>query len=135
MKGPRLEQFTTEVLRRGAAALLPQHLPDHWLNALLDEAELFPTGQVDPTQGISLEDTCAGLLAAVFVLISAQHGDPPELEIDGRVLMDSLYNYILALAAESVSRRTDIQIDPPTLANILDGQRTVQARRRPPQGT
>ncbi len=40
MKGTPFEQFSTEVLRRGGAAVLPQHLPDRWLDVLLEEAEL-----------------------------------------------------------------------------------------------
>ena len=39
MKGTHYAQFSAEVLRRGAAAVLPQHLPDCWLDALLEEAE------------------------------------------------------------------------------------------------
>src|SRR2546425_4870691 len=41
MHGTRFAQFSTEVLRRGAAAVLPQHLPDHWLDAVLEDAELL----------------------------------------------------------------------------------------------
>jgi hypothetical protein len=41
MQGTQFAQFSTEVLRHGAAAVLPQHLPDHWLDALLEEADLF----------------------------------------------------------------------------------------------
>src|SRR5215831_8535941 len=41
MHGTQFAQFSAEVLQRGAAAVLPQHLPDHWLDALLEEAELL----------------------------------------------------------------------------------------------
>ena len=44
MKGTQFAQFSTEVLRRGAAAVLPQHLPDRWLDALLEEAEVLQQG-------------------------------------------------------------------------------------------
>jgi len=40
MKGTQFAQFSSEVLWRGAAAVLPQHLPDRWLDALLEEADL-----------------------------------------------------------------------------------------------
>ncbi len=78
------------------------------------------------------DDCCAGLLGAVLVLVSAQRGDPPELEIAGTTLLEYLHCYIVALSAESVSRRTDIWIEPPTLANIFDAEREVRARRRGP---
>ena len=127
MKGTRFAQFSTEVLRRGAAAVLPQHLPDHWLDALLEEADLWAPGE-DATG----DACCAGLLGAVLVLVSAQRGDPPELELAGTTLLEYLHCYIVALSAESVSRRTDIWIEPPTLANIFDAEREVRARRRDP---
>jgi hypothetical protein len=127
MKGTLFAQFSTEVLRRGAAAVLPQHLPDRWLDALLEEADLLAPGEDDYG-----DDCCAGLLGAVLVLVSAQHGDPPELEIAGTTLLEYLHCYIVALSAESGSRRTDIWVEPPTLANIFDAEREVRARRRGP---
>src|SRR4029450_6683218 len=81
MQGTRFAQFSTEVLRRGAAAVLPQHLPDRWLDALLEEADLLASEADDMGN-----DCCAGLLGAVLVLVSAQRGDPPELEVVGRTL-------------------------------------------------
>ena len=86
MKGTPFAQFSTEVLRRGAAAVLPQHLPDRWLDALLEEADLFAPGEDD-----HVDDCCAGLLGAVLVLVSAQRGDPPELEIAGTTLLAGVY--------------------------------------------
>ncbi len=56
----------------------------------------------------------------------------PELEMAGTTLLEYLHCYIVALSAESVSRRTDIWIEPPTLANIFDAEREVRARRRGP---
>jgi hypothetical protein len=129
MKGTPFTQFSTEVLRRGAAAVLPQHLPDRWLDALLEEADLLAPGEDDHG-----DDCCAGLLGAVLVLVSAQRGDPPALEIAGTTLLEYLHCYIMALSAESVSRRTDIWVEPPTLANIFDAERAVRARRRGPAG-
>jgi len=48
--------------------------------------------------------------------------------------MSHLHCYILALAAERVSRDTDIWLEPPTLANLFDEARAVQARRRSVEG-
>ena len=129
MKGILFTQFATEVLRRGAAAVLPQHLPDRWLDALLEEAD-----QLAPGEDATGDASCAGLLGAVLVLVSAQRGDPPALELAGTTLLDYLHCYIVALAAESVSRRTEIWVEPPTLANIFDAAREVRARRRAAEG-
>ena len=51
MHGTHFAQFSTEVLHRGAAAVLPQHLPDRWLDALLEEADLLAPGEGDAEEG------------------------------------------------------------------------------------
>ena len=129
MKGTPFTQFATEVLRRGAAAVLPQHLPDRWLDALLEEADLLAPGAGDAEEGERLDECCAGLLGAVLVVLMAQRGHPAQLEVAISTLMHHLHCYILALAAERVSRDTDIWLEPPTLANLFDGEREVRARR------
>ena len=134
MKGTPFTQFATEVLRRGAAAVFPQHLPERWLDALLEEADLWAPGEGDPEAGDRGDAGCAGLVGAVLVLVSAQRGDPAEMEIAATTLMSHLHCSILALAAERVSRDTDIWVEPPTLATIFDEEREVRGRRRSAEG-
>jgi hypothetical protein len=134
MKGTQFAQFSMEVLQRGAAAVLPQHLPDRWLDALLEEAELFAPGEGNPEEDNSVNGCCAGLLGAVLVVLMDQRGHPDQLEVAVSTLMSHLHCYILALAAERVSRDTDIWVEPPTLANIFDEEREVQGRRRSAEG-
>src|SRR6266516_2527081 len=133
MKGTQFAQFSAEVLQRGAAAVLPQHLPDHWLDALLAEAELLAPEAWDPQED-RVQECCAGLLGAVLVVLMAQRGHPDQLEVAISTLMRHLHCYILALAAERVSRDTDIWLEPPTLANLFDEEREVRSRRRADEG-
>ncbi len=135
MQGTQFAQFSAEVLRRGATAVLPQHLPDRWLDALLEEADLFAPGEWDPEEGDSVNDCCAGLLGAVLVVLMEQRGHPDKLEVAASTLMSHLHCYILALAAERVSRDTDFWVEPPTLVNIFDAEREVRARRRSAEGS
>jgi hypothetical protein len=134
MKGTRFAQFSAEVLQRGAAAVLPQHLPDRWLDALLEEADLFTPEEWDPQEGDRVYECCAGLLGAVLVVLMEQRGHPDQLEVAVSTLMSHLHCYILALAAERVSRDTEIWVEPPTLANIFDEAREVRGRRRAAEG-
>jgi hypothetical protein len=134
MQGTRFAPFSAEVLRRGAAAVLPQHLPDRWLDALLEEAALFAPGEGALEEGDSMHECCAGLLGAVLVVLMAQRGHPDTLEVAVSTLMTHLHCYILALAAERVSRDTDIWVEPPTLANIFDEEREVRGWRRFTEG-
>jgi len=125
MKGRQFEQFSTEVLTKGAVAVLPQHLSDQWLNALLEEAEIF---QHDDEH--ALDDTCAGLLGAVIVILAQQSGHPPAMEVAVDTLMRSMHYYIITLAAESVSRHTDMWVEPPTLENIFHDDREMVCLRK-----
>ena len=134
MHGTPFAQFSAEVLRRGAAAVLPQHLPDRWLDALLEEADLLAPGEGDPEESDSMHKCCAGLLGAVLVVLMAQRGHPDQLEVAVSTLLRHLHCYILALAAERVSRDTDIWLEPPTLANLFDEQREVRGQRRAAEG-
>ena len=134
MQGTQFAQFAAEVLRRGAAAVLPQHLPDRWLDALLEEADLLAPGEGDPEEGDRVHECCAGLLGAVLVVLMAQRGHPDQLDVAVSTLMSHLHCYILALAAERVSRDTDIWVEPPTLANLFDEEREVRGRRRFTEG-
>src|SRR5437667_1518364 len=76
MQGTLFAQFSAEVLRREAAAVLPQHLPDRWLDALLEEAALFAPGEGNPEEGDRMHECCAGLLGAVLVVLMVQRGPP-----------------------------------------------------------
>ena len=74
MQGTQFAQFSAEVLRRGAAAVLPQHLPDRWLDALLEEADLLAPEEGAPEEGDHVHKSCAGLLGAVLVVLMEQRG-------------------------------------------------------------
>ena len=134
MKGTRFAQFSAEILQRGAAAVLPQHLPDRWLDALLEEADLLAPGEGAPEESDSVHECCAGLLGAVLVVFMEQRGHPAQLEVAVSTLMSCLHCYILTLAAERVSCDTDIWVEPPTLANLFDEEREVRGRRRAAEG-
>ena len=129
-----LAHFSAEVLRRGAAAVLPQHLPDHWLDALLEEAELLAPEAWASQESDRVHERCAGLLGAVLVVLMEQRGHPAQLEVAVSTLMSHLHCYILALAAERVSRDTEIWLEPPTLANLFDEEREVRGQRRTAEG-
>ena len=118
----------------GRPRFYPQHLPDRWLDALLEEAELFAPEAWDPQEDDRVHECCAGLLGAVLVVLMDQRGHPDQLDVAVGTLMSHLHCYILALAAERVSRDTDIWLEPPTLANLFDAEREVRGRRRAAEG-
>jgi hypothetical protein len=96
----------------------------------MEEAELFREGD-----GSDMDNTCAGLLSAVLVMLSAQRGYPETMEIAGETLMRSLDYDIITITAETVSRHSDIWVEPPTLENIFQDDRELKAMRKPAAGS
>ena len=85
----------------------------------------------DPEEDDRVADGCAGLLGAVLVVLMEQRW--PSRSGSGRnTLMRYMHCYILALAAERVSRDTEISVEPPTLANLFDEEQAVRTQRRAP---
>ena len=73
MKGTQFAQFSAEVLQRGAAAVLPQHLPDRWLDALLEEADLFAPGDGDPEEADRVQECYAARAPEALSLTEEHH--------------------------------------------------------------
>jgi hypothetical protein len=121
MKDGQFKRFAAEVLQQGADAVLPQNLSDRWLNALLEEAEIFQEEDSD------IEETCAGLLSAVILILSQHSGHPDQMEIPVTTLLCCMSYYVMTLSGESVSRHTDIWVEPPTLENIFQEDREMKA--------
>src|SRR6266568_4011902 len=144
MKDWQFEQFATEVLKRGALAVLPQHLPDHWLKALLEEADILQEGDRHEH-----EDTCAGLLARIIhqpkkstrenpfggqmiltTLISQDHHAPKARSSDG---LDSVQSGLSVVSRRTSSwqpPRADhhrFVRDPPEVSMALTGPATSDA--------
>jgi len=115
------------ILRRGPpgagrAAVLPQHLPDRWLDALLEEADLLAPGAGDAEEGERLGRV---LWRASWVPCSwsSWHSvaTPDKLEVTVRHAHAPTSTAISwPLRPKRVSRNTAIWVEPPTLANIFD---------------
>ena len=63
----KLSRYHAEVLSRGVEALLPQHLPDRWLDHLLEEG----TAYLNQEESVSIST----LLVTVLALVDYQQGD------------------------------------------------------------
>src|SRR5215471_8670068 len=99
MKDRQFKQFAAEVLQQGADAVLPQNPPDRWLNALLEEAEIFQEENSD------IEETCAGLLSAVILILSEHGGHPDQMEIPVTTLLRCMSYYVMTLSGAYSGRR------------------------------
>jgi hypothetical protein len=112
--------FVKEVVDRGPKALLPQNLSDKWLNILLREADSLESED----SGIHP----SGLLLSVLNILQYQLNSS-EVTIATEALFDNIQKYSLALAAEQVTRATEISIEPPTLDNIFTDRQIKISRK------
>ena len=118
----KLNQYHAEVLSQGIETLLPQNLPDHWLDHLLVEGTAYLAQQ----ESVSIST----LLLTVLALVDYQRGDASAssgaITLPLQELNDYLTIYVLCLGIEKVSRSTNISGEVPTLENIFDSDRVVQ---------
>ena len=123
----KLSQYHAEVLSQGVEALLPQHLPDRWLDHLLEEGNAYLDR--DRQDSVSMST----LLLTVLALVEFQQGDASAVSGVITLPLDELNEYltiyVLCLGIEKVNRNTDITGEAPTLENIFDGDRVVSLSR------
>jgi hypothetical protein len=122
--GDYIKQFVKEVVQKDVKGLLPQNLSDKWIDVLSEEAEDF----INIQEGIQPDEktTMSALVISVLTILEHQHGNTGTFEITPEELSKCFQNYIIALSAEEISRKTDIKVEPPTLENIFSNDRQVK---------
>jgi hypothetical protein len=122
--GDYLAQFVKEVVQKDVKGLLPQNLSDKWLEILSDEAQEF----INIQEGVLTEEKTmmSALFIAVLTILEHQKGKKGSVEVTPEELIRSIQNYIIALAAEEISRKTYIKVEPPTIENIFRNNRQVK---------
>ena len=63
-------------------------------------------------------------------MLMQQSGDPSKLEMALSTLLRYMHYYVITLSAETISRKTDIWVEPPTLENIFSEDRVVKCMRK-----
>jgi hypothetical protein len=124
MTGTQLDRFFDEVMYQGAHALLPQHLPEEWLQALLHEAALWQQREYHPDLKVP------GLLAAVLAILDAQQGHPMRtigsLSVSSPHLLACMTRYAQWLVLEEARRAYGVVCSLPTLETIFAESRYTQ---------
>lgn len=123
MEGKELDQFVSEVIKKGPEAILPQNLSDRWLDALLKESGGYV--KKEKKEGL------VGLMLCVLILNEKMQGNLGEITINlsQEESHSKIETFIINLSVEDLSRKTGIElIKKPTIKDILDRKRELEIR-------
>ena len=111
-----IESFSEEVVRTGPESTLPVNLDDKWLNILSMQMERYFENGADDSLALPL-------LAVIHILTAKNAGEAVSASHDE--LFDYLCNYRIEIGLEEVRRKTEMELEPATLENILTNRKVV----------
>ena len=119
-----LSRFNNEVLSYGPSAVLPQNLSDKWIKIIQKMADDFLDTNFDLDECKDPRDVGDPvLMACVFEIARYQDGD--KADYTSKEMVEKMVIYALAITMESVSRESDIGLEPPNLDNVLSMDRII----------
>ena len=114
-----LSKFANEVLSRGASALLPYNLSMQWLTALQKMADDFLDLNFQTENCADVGDVVDPILSAcVSEILSYQQGGTTEIAPED--LIKKITIYAIQITIETIRRESKIDVERPSLENILD---------------
>lgn len=119
-----LARFNNEVLSYGPSAVLPQNLNDEWIKVIQKMADDFLDTSFDLDECRDPRDVGDPVLMACVYEI-ARYQDGPEVGYSSKEIAEKMVIYALAITMESVNRESHIDLEPPTLDNVLSMDRIV----------
>jgi len=122
-----LSKFGNEVLLHGPDALLPQNLNKEWLNRLQKMAEDFLDGSYDLKECKKPGDIADPILSVcVSEILRSRHNDKTDISVEE--MLEKITIYSVSLLIEAVDRESNIEIEQPTLEDILSWDRIMKMR-------
>ena len=127
-----LSRFNNEVLSYGPSAVLPQNLSAEWIKILQKMADDFLDTNFDLDECKDpRDDGDPVFMACVFEIARYQNKD--NVEYTSREMAEKMVIYALAITMESVSRESDIGLEPPNLDNIFSVDRIIAYKKVNPE--
>ena len=114
-----LSKFANEVLSRGASALLPFNLSMEWLAVLQKMADDFLDLNFQSENCADVGDHVDPILSAsVSEILAYQQGGTTEIAPEE--LIKKITIYAIQITIETIRRESKIEVERPSLDNILD---------------
>ena len=115
-----LSRFSNEVLSRGPSAVLPQNLSDFWLRTLQELCDDFLDNNFALDQCTESQDLGDPVLVACVHEVLGTGADTTAAELAENVTV-----YVLSVTMETIRRESDIQLQPPTVEDLLSIDRII----------
>ena len=127
-----LSELYNEVLAFGPVAVLPQNLNDKWIQRLQKMSDDFLDSNFALHTCTDAREIGDPVLAAcVYEILRYQHGD--KFDLTPREMAEKIVIYTLSVTMESVNRKSDFGLEPPSLDNILSMERVLSYKQIKPE--
>ena len=119
-----LSRFNNEVLSSGPSAVLPQNLNDEWIKILQKTVDDFLDTNFDLDECKDPRDVGDPVLMACVYEI-AKYQDGNKTDYTSKEMAEKMVIYALAITMETVNRESNIELEPPSLDNVLTMDRII----------
>ena len=119
-----LSEFYNEVLAFGPVAVLPQNLNHKWIQRLQKMADDFLDSNFTLHACSDAKEVGDPVMAAcVYEILRYQYADQSDLT--PREMAEKMAIYALSITMESINRKDNFGLAPPSLNNILSMKRIL----------
>jgi len=127
-----LSEFYNEVLVFGPVAVLPQNLNDKWIQRIQKMSDDFLDSNFNLQACTDARDIGDPVLAAcVYEILRYQYGD--KYDLTPSEMAEKIVIFTLSITMESVNRKSDFGLEPPSLDNILSMERVLSYKQAKPE--
>lgn len=127
-----LSEFYNEVLAFGPLAVLPQNLNSKWIQRLQKMADDFLDSNFNLQECKTAREIGDPIIAAsVYEILRYQYGE--KFDLTPQEMAEKIVIYALSITMETVNRKSDYGLKPPSLDNILSMDRIISYKKTKPQ--
>lgn len=126
-----ISEFYNEVLAFGPVAILPQNLNSKWIQRLQKMADDFLDSNFNLYACTDAREIGDPILSAcVYEILRYQHGD--KFDLTPKEMAEKVVIYALSITMETVHRKSQYGLAPPSLDNILSMDRIIAYKNTQP---
>lgn len=127
-----LSEFYNEVLTYGPLAVLPQNLNAKWIQRMQKMADDFLDSNFKLHECKTAREIGDPVISAcVYEILRYQFGD--KFDLTPQEMAEKVVIYALSITMETVNRKSNYRLKPPSLDNILSMERILSYKHKKPE--